>query len=85
MRTNASIWVRIEWYLHVVGFIFLVGAGVCVVVCMVLVLCTVVKDGVKDLLNILLCVGSWLHVCFEVLDEPYVALPQSCAVDGVTS
>ena len=54
-------------------------------VCVVLVLYNVVKDGVEALLNILLCVGSWLRECFEVLDEPYVALPRSCAVDGVAS
>ena len=59
---NTNIWVIIEWYLHVAGYVFLLIVGVCVVVCVVLV-CVAVKTGVEDVSNILLCAGSWLRVC----------------------
>ena len=62
VRNNANIWVIIEWYLHVAGYVFLLIVGVCVVVCVVLV-CVAVKTGVEDVSNILLCAGSWLRVC----------------------
>ena len=53
---------RCDWSLYVVGFDILVIVGVCVVVCVVLVVCTAVKTSVEDMLNVLLCAGSWLHV-----------------------
>ena len=46
--------------LYVVGFVFLVIVGTCVVVCVIL--CAVVKTSVEDMSNILLYAGSWLHV-----------------------
>ena len=41
--------------LYVVGFVFLVIVGTCVVVCVVL--CAELKTGVEDMSNILLCAG----------------------------
>ena len=63
VRNNANTWVIIEWYLHVAGCVFLLIVGVCVVVCVVLVLCAAVKTGVEDVSNMLLCADSWLRVC----------------------
>ena len=58
---------RCGWLLYVVDCVFLLIVGACVVVCVVLVVCAAVKTGVEDVSNILLCVGSWLHVFLTVV------------------